>query len=128
MAKSQKFAFLSITLLGALLTNLCLFFVIYIKVWIVITIKTYLEQKNPILYSAVLNVKKVKIWHTLLYTYISMLLWSEYYTERNVNFVLLIFFNLLHPDSARESDPKTYLEKAIFDILRYSKRRRIFRY
>ncbi len=38
------------------------------------------------------------------------------YILRDVVFVLLIFFNLLHPDSARVSDPKTYSEKAIFDI------------
>ena len=33
-------------------------------------------------------------------------------------------FELAHPDSAGESNPKTYLEKAVFDI---SKRKRIFR-
>ena len=36
-------------------------------------------------------------------------------------------FNLVHPDSAGESNPKTYLEKAIFDILSNSERGRIFR-
>ncbi len=34
-------------------------------------------------------------------------------------------FVFVHPDSAGESNHKTYLEKAIFDILSYSKRKRI---
>ncbi len=36
-------------------------------------------------------------------------------------------FEYIHPDSDGESNPKTYLEKAIFDILSNSKRKRIFR-
>ena len=36
-------------------------------------------------------------------------------------------FEFVHPDSAGESNPKTYLEKAIFDILSNSKRKLIFR-
>ena len=42
-------------------------------------------------------------------------------------FDFLHFFNLVHPDSACESNPETYLEKAIFDILRNNVRGRIFR-
>ena len=41
-------------------------------------------------------------------------------------FDFLLFFNLVHPDSAGESNPTTYLEKAIFDILSNSERGRIF--
>ena len=36
-------------------------------------------------------------------------------------------FEFVHPDSAGESYPKTYLEKAFIDILSNSKRGRIFR-
>ena len=36
-------------------------------------------------------------------------------------------FEFIHPDSAGESNPKTYLENALFDILSNSKRGRILR-
>ena len=36
-------------------------------------------------------------------------------------------FEFVHPDSAGESKPKKYLEKAIFGILSNSKRKLIFR-
>ncbi len=35
-------------------------------------------------------------------------------------------FEFVHPDSAGEGYPNTYLKKAIFDILSYSKRKCIF--
>ena len=36
-------------------------------------------------------------------------------------------FEFVHPDSAGKNNPKAYLEKAIFDILSNSKRKRSFR-
>ena len=38
-----------------------------------------------------------------------------------------IYFEFVHPDSAGKSNPTTYLEKVIFDILSKSKRGCIFR-
>ncbi len=47
---------------------------------------------------------------------------------RGRRFWTLFFVNLLHPDSAIESNPKTSLEKTFSDILRNNKRGHIFRF